>query len=101
MDELAKINRVIGRELPDASRETLLVLDATTGQNAVVQAKEFKNAADITGLVMTKLDGSAKGGIVFSIKKELGLPIKYIGVGEQADDMEPFDAKDFVKALFE
>lgn len=101
MDELAKINRVIGRELPEASRETLLVLDATTGQNAVNQAKEFKNAADITGLVLTKLDGSAKGGIVFSIKKELGLPIKYIGVGEKADDMEPFDAKDFVSALFE
>ncbi len=101
MDELAKINRVIGRELPDASRETLLVLDATTGQNAVNQAKEFKNAAAITGLVVTKLDGSAKGGIVFSIKRELGLPIKYIGVGEKADDMEPFDAKDFVKALFE
>lgn len=101
MDELAKINRVIARELPDASRETLLVLDATTGQNAVIQAKEFKNAANITGLVLTKLDGSAKGGIVFSIKKELGLPIKYIGVGEKADDMEPFDAKDFVKALFE
>ncbi|MBR2473579.1 MAG: signal recognition particle-docking protein FtsY [Clostridia bacterium] len=101
MDELAKINRVIGRELPDASRETLLVLDATTGQNAVNQAKEFKNAASITGLVLTKLDGSAKGGIVFSIKKELGLPIKYIGVGEKADDMEPFDAKDFVRALFD
>lgn len=101
MDELAKINRVISRELPEASRETLLVLDATTGQNAVSQAKEFKNAADITGLVLTKLDGSAKGGIVFSIKKELGLPIKYIGVGEKADDMEPFDAHDFVKALFE
>ena len=101
MDELAKINRVIGRELPDASRETLLVLDATTGQNAVNQAKEFKNAAAITGLVVTKLDGSAKGGIVFSIKRELGLPIKYIGVGEKADDMEPFDAKDFVRALFE
>ena len=101
MDELAKINRVIGRELPEASRETLLVLDATTGQNAVNQAKEFKNAAAITGLVVTKLDGSAKGGIVFSIKKELGLPIKYIGVGEKADDMEPFDAKDFVTALFE
>ncbi len=101
MDELAKINRVIGRELPDASRETLLVLDATTGQNAVNQAKEFKNAANITGLVLTKLDGSAKGGIVFSIKKELGLPIKYIGVGEKADDMEPFNARDFVRALFE
>ena len=101
MDELAKINRVINRALPDASRETLLVLDATTGQNAVNQAKEFKNAAEITGLVLTKLDGSAKGGIVFSIKKELGLPIKYIGVGEKADDMEPFDASDFVRALFE
>ena len=101
MDELAKINRVIGRELPDASRETLLVLDATTGQNAGNQAKEFKNAAAITGLVVTKLDGSAKGGIVFSIKRELGLPIKYIGVGEKADDMEPFDANDFVRALFE
>ena len=101
MDELAKINRVIGKELPEASRETLLVLDSTTGQNAVIQAKEFKNAADITGLVMTKLDGTAKGGIVFSIKRELGIPIKYIGVGEKADDMEPFDAKDFVKALFE
>ena len=101
MDELAKINRVIGRELPEASRETLLVLDATTGQNAVIQAKEFKNAADITGLVLTKLDGSAKGGIVFSIKRELGLPIKYIGVGEKADDMETFDADDFVRALFD
>jgi len=101
MDELAKINRVIGRELPDASRETLLVLDATTGQNAVIQAKEFKNAAEITGLVLTKLDGSAKGGIVFSIKRELGLPIKYIGVGEKADDMETFDADDFVRALFD
>ncbi len=101
MDELAKIDRVIGRELPDASRETLLVLDATTGQNAVAQAKEFKNTANITGLVLTKLDGSAKGGVVFSIKKELGIPIKYIGVGEKADDMERFDAHDFVKALFE
>ncbi len=101
MDELAKINRVIGRELPDASRETLLVLDATTGQNAVIQAKEFKNAADITGIVLTKLDGSAKGGIVFSIRRELGLPIKYIGVGEKADDMQPFNANEFVKALFE
>ena len=101
MDELAKINRVINRELPGASRETLLVLDATTGQNAVIQAKEFRSAADITGLVLTKLDGSAKGGIVFSIKRELGLPIKYIGVGEKADDMQPFDVKEFVKALFE
>ena len=101
MDELAKINRVIGRELPDACRETLLVLDATTGQNAVIQAKEFKNAANITGLILTKLDGTAKGGIVFSIKKELGIPVKFIGVGEKADDMEVFNAADFVNALFE
>ena len=101
MDELAKINRVIDRELPDASRETLLVLDATTGQNAVNQAKEFKNAADITGLVLTKLDGTAKGGIVFSIKKELDIPVKFIGVGEKTDDMQEFSSTDFVKALFE
>ncbi len=101
MDELAKINRVINRELPDASRETLLVLDSTTGQNAVRQAVEFKNAADITGLVLTKLDGTAKGGIVFSIKNELDIPVKYIGVGEKIDDLQPFDADDFVKALFE
>lgn len=101
MDELAKINRVIARELPESSRETLLVLDATTGQNAVNQAKEFKNAADITGLVVTKLDGTAKGGIVFSIKKELNIPVKYIGVGEQIDDMRPFDADAFVNAIFD
>lgn len=101
MDELAKINRVIERELPGASRETLLVLDATTGQNAVNQAKEFKNAAEITGLILTKLDGTAKGGIVFSIKKELDIPVKYIGVGEKVDDMQPFSSEDFVKALFE
>ena len=101
MDELAKINRVISREAPDASRETLLVLDATTGQNAVIQAKEFKNAAEITGLVLTKLDGTAKGGIVISIKEELGIPVKYIGVGEKADDMQPFVAEEFIKALFE
>lgn len=101
MDELAKINRVINRELPDAARETLLVLDSTTGQNAVRQAVEFKNAADITGLVLTKLDGTAKGGIVFSIKNELDIPVKYIGVGEKIDDLQPFDADDFVKALFE
>ena len=100
MDELAKINRVIERELPGASRETLLVLDATTGQNAVNQAKEFKNAADITGLILTKLDGTAKGGIVFSIKEELNIPVKFIGVGEQMDDMQEFSATDFVDALF-
>jgi len=101
MNELAKINRVLSRELPDAERETLLVLDSTTGQNAVVQAKEFKSAADITGLVLTKLDGTAKGGIVISIKKELNIPVKFIGVGEQVDDLEAFDADDFVRALFE
>lgn len=100
MDELAKINRVIGRELPDADRETLLVLDATTGQNAVIQAKEFKGAADITGLILTKLDGTAKGGIIFSIKQELGIPVKFIGVGEQIEDMKPFNAEEFAGALF-
>ena len=101
MNELEKINRVISRELPDASRENLLVLDATTGQNAVLQAKEFKNAADITGLVLNKLDGTAKGGIVLSIKRELGIPVKFIGVGEKIDDMREFDAHDFVEALFD
>jgi len=100
MDELAKINRVINRELPDAARETLLVLDATTGPNAVNQAKAFKNAAELTGLVLTKLDGTAKGGIVFSIKNELGIPVKFIGVGEKVDDLDNFSAKDFVGALF-
>ena len=101
MDELAKIDRVIGRELPDSAKETLLVLDATTGQNAVMQAKEFKEASKITGLVLTKLDGTAKGGIVISIRKELGIPVKFIGVGEKIDDMKPFDSKDFASALFE
>ncbi len=101
MDELAKISRVIDRELPDSSRETLLVLDAVTGQNAISQAKEFTNAADITGIVLTKLDGTAKGGIIISVKKELGIPVKYIGVGEQMDDLQKFDAKQFVTALFE
>ncbi len=101
MDELAKISRVIDRELPDCSRETLLVLDAVTGQNAISQAKEFTNAADITGIVLTKLDGTAKGGIIISVKRELGIPVKYIGVGEQMDDLQKFDAKQFVQALFE
>ena len=101
MAELAKINRVIDRELPDAVRETLLVLDATTGQNALIQAKEFKNAANITGLVLTKLDGTAKGGIVISTKNELGIPVKFIGVGEKMDDLEEFNARQFVDALFE
>ena len=101
MDELAKINRVISRELPDAARENLLVLDATTGQNAILQAKEFSRAAEITGLVLNKLDGTAKGGIVLSIRTELGLPVKFIGVGEKIDDMQEFDAEEFVTALFE
>ena len=101
MDELAKINRVISRELPDAARENLLVLDATTGQNAILQAKEFGKAAEITGLILNKLDGTAKGGIVLSIRHELGLPVKFIGVGEKIDDMQEFDAADFVTALFE
>ncbi len=101
MDELSKMNRVIGRELPDADVETLLVLDAATGQNGISQAKEFKNAANITGLILTKLDGTAKGGVVLSIKRELGFPVKFIGVGEQIDDMKPFDAAEYVKALFE
>ena len=101
MNELAKINRVIERELPDAARENLLVLDATTGQNAILQAKEFRHAADITGLILNKLDGTAKGGIVISIKKELEIPVKFIGVGEKIDDMQEFDSEEFVKALFE
>lgn len=100
MDELAKINRVIDRQLPGAARETLLVLDATTGQNAVSQAKEFLGAADITGLVLTKLDGTAKGGIVFSIRRELGLPVKFIGVGEGIEDMKPFRGEEFTAAIF-
>ena len=101
MDELAKIDRVISRELPGAARETLLVLDATTGQNAIMQAKEFKTVANITGLILTKLDGTAKGGSVFSIKGELDVPVKYIGVGEKINDMQPFNAQDFVRAMFD
>ncbi len=100
MNELAKIDRVIDRELPGASRETLLVLDATTGQNAVSQAKEFSQAAKITGITLNKLDGTAKGGIVIAIRQELGIPVKFIGVGEKIDDMQEFDAADFVRALF-
>ena len=101
MDELAKIYRVIGRELPEASLETLLVLDAATGQNAVNQAREFKNVADITGIVLTKLDGTAKGGIVIPIHNELNIPVKYIGVGEGIDDLQPFNAKEFVEGIFQ
>ena len=101
MNELAKINRVIDRECPGCARENLLVLDATTGQNAIIQAKEFGKAANITGLTLNKLDGTAKGGIVLSIKRELGIPVKFIGVGEKIDDMQEFDAAEFIKALFE
>lgn len=101
MAELEKINRVINRELPGASRETLLVLDATTGQNAVSQAKLFSQAADITGIVLTKLDGTAKGGIVIAISKEQSLPVKFIGVGEGVDDLQEFNPADFAKALFD
>ena len=101
MDELAKINRVINRELPDASVESLLVLDATTGQNAVNQAKEFNNVTDITGIILTKLDGTAKGGIIIPIKNELNIPVKFIGVGEGIDDLQPFNAKEFVNGIFD
>lgn len=101
MAELAKINRVIDRELPDSARETLLVLDATTGQNAVSQAKLFSETADITGIVLTKLDGTAKGGIVISIAKEQGIPVKFVGVGEGVDDLQEFNSADFAKAIFE
>ena len=101
MDELAKINRVVKRELPDASVETLLVLDAATGQNAVNQAREFKNVTDITGIVLTKLDGTAKGGIIIPIRNELNIPVKFIGVGEGIDDLQPFNAREFADGIFE
>lgn len=100
MAELEKINRIIDRELPDADKEVLLVLDATTGQNAVNQTKEFKSAAGITGIILTKLDGTAKGGVVLAIKEELDVPVKYIGVGEQIDDLQPFEPEEFARALF-
>ena len=99
MNELGKISRVIDRELPGASRETLLVLDATTGQNGLIQARQFKETAGLTGVVLTKLDGTAKGGIVVAIAQELGVPVKFIGVGEGVDDLMPFDAPQFVEAL--
>lgn len=99
MNELSKIRRIIGRELPDADVETLLVLDATTGQNGLLQAKNFLETASLTGVVLTKLDGTAKGGIIFAIARELALPVKYVGVGEQVDDLMPFDPAAFVDAL--
>lgn len=100
MDELSKIARVIDREAPGCAKEVLLVLDATTGQNALNQAKLFQEAAGLTGIILTKLDGTARGGVVIGIKEELNIPIKYIGVGEQIDDLRPFDSKEFVEALF-
>lgn len=100
MAELGKINRIIDKEYPEATRETLIVLDGTTGQNALAQAKQFKEVADITGIVLTKLDGTAKGGIAIAIQSELDVPVKYIGVGEKIDDLQRFDADDFVDALF-
>ncbi|WP_349669988.1 signal recognition particle-docking protein FtsY [Lacrimispora sp.] len=100
MEELKKINRIIDKEYPEAYRETLVVLDGTTGQNALVQAKQFMEVADITGIILTKLDGTAKGGIAVAIQSELGIPVKYIGVGEKIDDLQKFNAKEFVNALF-
>ncbi len=99
MKELAKLSRIIDRECPDASRETLLVLDATTGQNGLIQARQFKETAGLTGIVLTKLDGTAKGGIVIAIARELGVPVKFVGMGEGIDDLKPFDAQEYVEAI--
>ena len=101
MNELGKINRILDREYPEAFRETLVVLDGTTGQNALAQAREFREVADITGIILTKLDGTAKGGIAVAIHSELGIPVKYIGVGETIDDLQKFNADEFVNALFD
>ena len=101
MEELKKINRIIDKEYPDAYRETLVVLDGTTGQNAMVQARQFMEVAKITGIILTKLDGTAKGGIAMAIQSELGLPVKYVGIGEKIDDLQKFNADDFVNALFQ
>ena len=100
MEELRKINKVIDREYPDAYRENLIVLDGTTGQNALSQLKEFKDICDVTGIILTKLDGTAKGGIAVAIQSEFGIPVKYIGVGEHIDDLQKFNADEFVNALF-
>jgi fused signal recognition particle receptor len=101
MEELSKIGRVVDKEAPGADREVLLVLDAATGQNAVSQAREFKNAAGITGIVLTKLDGTSRGGVILAVREELGIPVKFVGVGEKIDDLQPFDADEFARALFE
>ncbi len=100
MVDLNQINRILEKEYPDAFRETLVVLDATTGQNALAQAKEFSEVTDITGIVLTKMDGTAKGGIAVAIHSELGIPVKYIGVGESIEDLQKFDSEEFVNALF-
>ena len=100
MEELKKINRILEKEFPQAFRETLVVLDGTTGQNALAQAREFSQVAEITGIILTKLDGTAKGGIAVAIQSELGIPVKYIGVGESIDDLQKFDSQEFVNALF-
>ncbi len=100
MEELKKISRVLDREFPEAHRETLVVLDGTTGQNALSQAKEFSEVADITGVILTKMDGTAKGGIAIAIQSELGIPVKYIGIGEKIEDLQKFNATEFVDALF-
>ena len=100
MNELAKLRKIIDREAPDAAKETLLVLDATTGQNGLIQARQFKETAGLTGIILTKLDGTAKGGIVVAIAQELQVPVKFVGVGEGIDDLRPFDAREFVKELF-
>ena len=101
MEELSKIHKIIDRELPDAQKESFLVLDATTGQNALSQAKNFGEVSDVTGIVLTKLDGTAKGGIVIAIKAEQNIPVRFIGVGEQMDDLQPFSSKEFAEAMFE
>ena len=101
MEELKKMNRIIDREFPDAHRENLVVLDASTGQNALVQAREFSQVADLTGIILTKMDGTAKGGIAVAIQSELGIPVKYIGVGEGIEDLQKFDPDQFVNALFD
>lgn len=100
MEELKKIHRILEKEYPEAYRETLVVLDGTTGQNALAQAKQFSEVADITGIILTKMDGTAKGGIAVAIQSELGIPVKYIGVGETIDDLQKFDSEQFVNALF-
>ena len=101
MEELKKINRILEKEYPEAFRETLVVLDGTTGQNALAQAREFSEVADVSGVILTKLDGTAKGGIAIAIQSELSIPVKYIGIGEQIGDLQRFDAEEFVNALFE